>query len=82
MGRLFDLQIDFFKPVWRRVLLVAFCLCWAAVEFSNGAVIWGAIFGGLGLLALWQFFFDNWPASEQQALTEASSQAHSDSDSE
>lgn len=58
---LFDLQIPFFIPVWRRVALVIFCLGWAVIEFATGAPFWGIIFGGLGVFAAWQFFFSDWP---------------------
>ena len=59
---LFDIQIDFFRPRWRRILTVAFCLVWAGVEFANGALFWGFLFGAMGVYALHQFFFDNWPS--------------------
>ena len=58
----FDIQIDFFRPYWRRVLTVAFCLIWAVVEFANAAPFWGVLFGGMGVYALHQFFFDDWPS--------------------
>ena len=57
----FDLQQDFFRPLWRRVVMVLFCLGRAAFEFITGAPFWGMIFAGAGLLAVWQFFFDGWP---------------------
>jgi len=59
-----DLQTDFFKPLWIRVAVVVVCLGWAVFEFTTGAVFWGMLFGGMGVYALWQFFLDNWPASE------------------
>lgn len=71
MGRLFDLQIDFFRPLWRRVLLVMFCLVWALVEFVTMAPFWGMVFGGLGVLAFWQFFMDGWPESKPATESEA-----------
>ena len=58
----FDIQIDFFRPLWRRVLTVAFCLVWAVVEFVNGAPFWGVLFSGMGVYALHQFFLDKWPS--------------------
>jgi len=57
----FDLQIPFFIPVWRRIILVSICLVWAGVEFVSGASFWGILFTGLGALAAWQLFFDGWP---------------------
>jgi len=66
MKSLFDLQQDFFLPVWRRVALVAFCLGWSVVEFITGAPFWGIIFGGMGVFAAWQLFFDSWPAAAKE----------------
>ncbi len=56
-----ELQIDFFLPVWRRVVLLAVCFGWAAVEFLSGAPFWGSIFAALGGYALWQLFLCDWP---------------------
>lgn len=57
----FELQIDFFRPVWRRVVLVAVCLGWATLEFVKGAPFWGMIFAVMGVHAIWQLFFSDWP---------------------
>jgi len=61
--QLFDIQQDFFLPVWRRVAVIIICLGWAIVEFLADAPFWGMIFGGLGIFVTWQLFFDGWPAS-------------------
>jgi hypothetical protein len=66
--QLFELKTDFLRPLWRRVLLVVFCLGWATFEFSTGAVFWGMIFGALGVYSAWQLFFDGWPASSEETL--------------
>lgn len=59
--KLFELQTDFFRPLWRRVAVLLVCVAWAGVEFSNDAPFWGMIFLGLGFYAAYQFFLDNWP---------------------
>jgi len=64
----FDLQVPFFVPVWRRVLIVSVCLGWALFEFVTSAPFWGIIFGGLGVLAAWQLFFDGWPDKDDGPL--------------
>ncbi len=51
-----DVQHPFFKPLWRRVAVVALCLGWAVFEFSTGAVFWGVLFGGVGLFCAYEFF--------------------------
>ncbi|OED34115.1 hypothetical protein AB833_32490 [Chromatiales bacterium (ex Bugula neritina AB1)] len=65
--QLFDLQQDFFRPLWIRVAVVAVCLGWGVFEFVTGATLWGIIFTGMGLFALWQLFFDGWPGSENKS---------------
>ena len=57
-----DLQVDFFRPVWKRVAVVLVCIGWSIFEFASGTPFWGIIFGGIGVYALWQLFFDGWPA--------------------
>lgn len=58
---LFDLHQDFFRPLWRRILIVALCLGWGLFEFANGILVWGILFSGLGVYAVWQFFLSGWP---------------------
>jgi hypothetical protein len=65
--RIFDLQQPFFLSIWRRLLVVAVCLGWAGVEFATAAPLWGIIFGGLGIYAVWQFFFDSWPDRDENS---------------
>jgi hypothetical protein len=57
----FDLQVDFFLPVWRRIAVVAVCAVWSVFEFIALAPFWGVVFGAIGIYAVWQFFFDGWP---------------------
>lgn len=59
--KLFELQIHFFRPLWRRILTVIVCFGWAGFEYVNGAPIWAAVFVALGAYAAYQFFYDNWP---------------------
>ena len=53
---MFDLQVPFFIPLWRRILTVALALGWAAFETLNGAPTWGAVFAAAGLYCAYQFF--------------------------
>lgn len=59
--QLFEIQTDFFLPLWRRIAVVVSCLGWAALEFSTSGPFWGLIFMALGVYSIWQFFFDGWP---------------------
>jgi hypothetical protein len=53
---MFDLQVAFFRPLWRRLAVVVVALGWAVMEFVTGAPSWAMIFGALGLYAAHQFF--------------------------
>ena len=59
MDRFLDLNHPFFIPLWRRVLIVAVCLGWAAFEFlgSRGSPFWGVLFLAIGLYAGYAWFF-------------------------
>lgn len=54
--KLLDVQHPFFRPMWRRVAVVALCLGWALVELATGAVFWAILFGAMGLYCAHQFF--------------------------
>ena len=56
----FELQHPFFRPVWRRWALIAFCFGWAIFEFVIGSPFWGIIFAAFGAVAVWQFFLIPW----------------------
>ena len=74
--KLFDLEVPFFPPVWRRVLAVVVPVLWALFEFSNGATFWGLIFMGLGGIAAWRFKNADWKAVAAQAAAEAEENAN------
>jgi hypothetical protein len=63
MDRFLDLNHPFFIPLWRRVLVVAACLGWAAFEFlgARGSPFWGILFGAIGLYAAYAFFLNFHP---------------------
>jgi hypothetical protein len=39
-----DPDHPFYRPLWRRLLLVGLCAAWTTVEFYNGQQTWGMIF--------------------------------------
>ncbi|WP_274626843.1 DUF3329 domain-containing protein [Arvimicrobium flavum] len=51
-----DTEHPFFRPLWRRVLLVVVCIGWAIFEFVNGAQLWGMIALAFAAYAVWAFF--------------------------
>lgn len=38
-----DNEHPFFRPLWRRILVVAICLGWSILEFWSNAPTWGYI---------------------------------------
>jgi hypothetical protein len=58
---LFDFHHPFYRPLWRRIAVVAVCILWGGVEFATGGTLWAVLFIGVGLVAAWQFFFQDRP---------------------
>ena len=56
MKSFFDLQQDFYRPLWLRLAIVVFTLGWAVFELISGSVFWAILFGAVGLYAGHQFF--------------------------
>ncbi|WP_424931241.1 hypothetical protein [Amaricoccus macauensis] len=54
--KIVDASHPFFKPLWRRIAVVAVTLGWAVVEFVSGGPIWGFIFAAIGAWCAWEFF--------------------------
>lgn len=62
--RMRDNEHPFFRPLWRRLLIIAVCIGWAIFEFAMGAQTWGFIalaFTGYGV---WQFLLNYKPPAE------------------
>ena len=49
-------DVNFFKPLWRRVAVTAVCAVWAALELWHGEQVWILITLGLTAYAVWNFF--------------------------
>lgn len=62
-----DHEHPFFRPLWRRVAIVAACVVWAALEFANGSHLWGVIMLGFAGYGAWQFFYLYKPSDEAGA---------------
>ena len=68
------------------MLLLAILFVWSLFEFVTGAPFWGIIFGGIGAVATWRWFFDGWPetsatdtASDKPVDTKAAARDGADS---
>ena len=53
---MFDLQVPFFIPVWRRVGTTGVTLGWAAFEYLTGSPGWALLFAGAGAYCFYSFF--------------------------
>jgi hypothetical protein len=51
--RLIDPSHPFFRPKWRRYLVVAAPFAWAGVEWSLGHMIWAYLFAAIGGYLAW-----------------------------
>ena len=57
MRNAFDVKHPFFRPLWRRIVVVTGCIAWALVELlSTGSPFWAILFGAAGLWCAYQFF--------------------------
>ncbi|MCC1492701.1 hypothetical protein [Cognatishimia sp. F0-27] len=51
--RLIDPSHPFYRPAWRRYLLVAAPFVWAGIEQSMGNGIWALLFAAIGGYLAW-----------------------------
>ncbi|GGA96129.1 hypothetical protein GCM10011491_25630 [Brucella endophytica] len=51
----------FLDPLWRRVLLIAFCAIWSIVEWTRGDSFWGTLTLGVTLYGAWAYLWKYQP---------------------
>lgn len=56
MRKLFDVQLPFFIPLWRRIALVGACFGWAVLELALGNPGWAVFFALIGAFCSYEFF--------------------------
>lgn len=61
---MFDFSHPFYRPLWRRILIVAVCLGWALVEMTSGSPGFALLFGAAGGYAGWRLLIA-WPPKMQ-----------------
>ncbi len=61
---MFDFGHPFYRPLWRRVLIVALCLGWAVVELVGGSPGFAMLFTAAGTYAGWRLLVA-WPPNIQ-----------------
>ena len=51
-----DIDHPFFRPLWRRVAVIVFCLAWVGWELYNQSYTWALIVGGMAAYGVYVFF--------------------------
>ncbi len=59
-GRAFEQSSPFYKPLWRRIAIIAAVALWLGFEIYGGSGFWTAIAAGMLCYAVWIFFL-SWP---------------------
>ncbi|ESW90589.1 DUF3329 domain-containing protein [Mesorhizobium sp. M1060] len=77
-----DYEHPFFRPLWRRVAVVAVCVIWAGIEFASGTPFWGIIALGFAAYAVWQFFYLYKPVEESKAAPDRPQTGEAKADAE
>jgi len=54
--KLFDMDHDWLRPLWVRVLIVALASGWGIFEWINEQHVWAVIFLVMAAYAFWSFF--------------------------
>ena len=52
-----EVRSPFFRPIWRRVLVLGLTVIWTGFEFVRGAPLWGVFFAAAALYLAWAFFW-------------------------
>jgi len=53
-----ELRNPFFRPLWRRIVLIAVLAGWTVVEAIAGNAVWAFLMSGIGVYSTYVFFFD------------------------
>lgn len=62
-----DIKNPFYRPLWRRIVIVVSTGGWAAVEaFISRSGFWAVIFGAIFVFSLWTFII-NWKEPPPEA---------------
>ncbi|MEP2782724.1 MAG: hypothetical protein ABJO67_06365 [Pseudoruegeria sp.] len=57
LQKAFAVQSPHFRPLWLRIVIVAFCFGWAVLELvKSGSFNWAAVSAGAGVYLAYQFF--------------------------
>ncbi|MGB3387497.1 MAG: DUF3329 domain-containing protein [Pseudaminobacter sp.] len=59
-----DNEHPFFRPLWRRIAVVAVCIAWAGVEIAAGERIWALVASAAACYAVWQLLLRYSPPAD------------------
>ncbi|MFS8044224.1 hypothetical protein [Rhizobium sp. BR 314] len=77
--QLIDPTHPIYKPLWVRILIVAVCFGWSAVETFGSQPFWAMLSGALGAYAAWMLLL-NFKPEPPAANVEAASETDADED--
>jgi hypothetical protein len=64
--KILDASHPFFRPLWRRLVIVGVSLGWSAFEYANGETVWALFFAGIGLYCAWVLLAAYQPGNGEQ----------------
>jgi hypothetical protein len=53
-GVIKDNEHPFFRPLWRRLAVIAACIAWTGVEVAAGEKVWALVASAAVCYAVWQ----------------------------
>lgn len=65
-----ELRHPFFRPLWRRIVLIAVLAGWTVVEATAGNAVWAFLMAGIGVYSTYVFFFDSVLPDDAKAPSE------------
>lgn len=80
--QLIDPSHPIYKPLWVRVLIVAVCFGWAAVETLGSQPFWAMLSGALGAYSAWMLLLNFKPQPPASATSDAPAQGDAAEDGE
>lgn len=55
----------FLDPLWRRVLLIGFCVAWLIAELLYGSAFWATMVGAVTVYGAYTYLYDYTPTTDQ-----------------
>ena len=65
-----ELRHPFFRPLWRRITLIAVLAGWTVVETTAGNPVWALLMAGIGIYSSYVFFIDFALPDDEKAPSE------------